>query len=126
GEMVRALRADHPALAAVLEHARVARCDRERLELHFRADPFLVAQVEQRRDLLEAEARRRLGPQVEVAVARGEAGAASVAERRQARLAERRRRVEENPRVKAALETFEGSVVEVELAPESEEESDHG
>ncbi len=123
-EIIAALADLHPGVAALLERAHLGRCDAETVELLFPPNSFEVSQVEERIAVVEAAARRRLGPQAKVVVREGEGGAPSVAEQHDTHRAERKRRlVEENPRVVEAVATFEGDVVGVELAQETEEEA---
>ena len=123
-EIIAALAGPHPGVAALLERAHIGRCDGEAVELLFPPDSFEVSQLEERIDVVEAAARQRLGPRVRVVVREGEGGAPSMAEQHDSHQAERKRRlVEENPRVVEAVTTFQGDVVAVELAQETEEEA---
>lgn len=123
-EIIAALADHHPGVAALLERAHLGRCDAETLELLFPPNAFEVSQLTARIAVVEAAARQRLGGQVQVVVREGEGGAPSLAEQHDTHRTERRRRlVEENPRVVEAVAAFEGKVVGVELAQETEEEA---
>ncbi|OIQ07147.1 MAG: hypothetical protein AUK60_02710 [Rhodobacteraceae bacterium CG2_30_10_405] len=72
-------------------------------------------------ETVEAAVRQRLGEAVRLVIREGEGGAPSLAEQRNAHQAERKRSlVVENPRVVEAVATFDGAIVDVELAEEEE------
>ncbi|NCO57180.1 MAG: DNA polymerase III subunit gamma/tau [Deltaproteobacteria bacterium] len=120
-EVIAALTASHPGVAALLERARLGRCDGAAVELLFPPASFELAEVETRREVVEAAVRQRLGEAVRLVIREGEGGAPSLAEQRNAHQAERKRRlVVENPRVVEAVATFDGAIVDVELAEEEE------
>ena len=118
--LLAAVRARRPALAAVLEYGNVVRCDDASVEVAFSAS-FYANQVEEDRVLVEEEVRRLGGAQASFVVHQGEMAGSRpsvVEERAASREAARRQLVEENPRVTAAVETFDGNVVDVHLGTE--------
>jgi DNA polymerase-3 subunit gamma/tau len=118
--LLAAVRERRPSLAAVLEYGRLVHCDQAKVEVAFSAT-FYANQVEEDRALVEEEVRRLAGPQASFIIHRGEMEGSRpsvVEERAASREAARRQLVEENPRVTAAVETFDGDVVDVHLGSE--------
>ncbi|MGD2063012.1 MAG: DNA polymerase III subunit gamma/tau [Nitrospirota bacterium] len=118
--LLAAVRERRPSLAAVLEYGHPVHCGEDKIEVAFSAS-FYANQVEEDRALVEEEVRRLAGPTASFIVYRGERPGSRpsvVEERTASREAARRQLVEENPRVTAAVETFDGNVVDVHLGSE--------
>jgi DNA polymerase-3 subunit gamma/tau len=118
--LLAAVRERRPALASVLEYGRLVHCGRDRVEVAF-STSFYASQVEEDRATVEEEVRRLAGAGTALIIHHGEMSGSrpSVVEERQAsREAARRQLVQDNPRVTAAVETFEGNVVDVHLGLE--------
>ena len=122
------VRAQRPALASVLEHAALLRCDAERVVLGYEAGSFLAAQATEPGAvaLLTAAARGHLGDAAEVSLDAGIQRGAHVtiaqleAADRKARLDTARRAVAEHPLVSAAVELLGAELRDVRLAPDME------
>ncbi len=122
--LVEVLRANHPALASVFEHALPLEVGPERVVLTFEAAPFVVERASEPEALriLTEVARQHFGAPTLVTIdtaAKAPTGVRTVAmiegERREGEIAKARAAVEDHPMVREAVRLFGAQVRDVKL-----------